>query len=606
MSTPWQWCILGLLILCQIAVSNSSSIGKNGGVLHHVKRAMHKQTSDWQLPNRTATVLDVFQVFKPVDPRPIKPCDTQMVLMEHSFANSYGQPFVGNYTPPECDFTNVEIEFTAKARGRQFDRLALMFLGDVEVWRLSTAEPTASGIVFRYTKDMTPYVSLFNSPQKIIFDLGNIVNDIYTSPFNTTIIARFWIADAPPLTADLILPISAQLGSQGKPSSFNTGDANASVIQTLPRDTERAVVSISACGQIGEEFWWANVLSNDTGTFPDTAGTLYGYSPFREVQLFIDGMMAGVVWPFPIIFTGGVAPGLWKPIVGIDAYDLREPEIDITPFVPLLTDGKPHAFSIQVVGFNGPTSNDVSQLVPVGPYWVVTGKIFVYKSDPDSDAVYLSDLRDHSPPLTTTSSFEIGSSSSRLQGPSTNTTLTNQTLTYSVSASRILTITHPKSSTTWYQYLTFSNQGLFTNQGLTQRNIQSTTGTTFSSSFNTKTRFSYPLNCTTSTIYPAFPAMDPIKINAEISRGLFIDSNAQPGSPLSVFSLVSGPLRMETTQKGSASFSNERNRSYNFGDMRQAFSQRSGGRLYTREVVASNLTLVSDSNPSGMDLRVQV
>jgi hypothetical protein len=480
----------------------------------------------------------------------------------------------------------------------------LMFLGDIEVWRLSTAEPTATGIVFKYTKDMTPYLSLWNSPQKIIFDLGNIVNEIYTSPFNTTLVARFWTEDTPPPTADLILPISTQLGSQGKPSSFNTGDSNASVIQTLPRNTERAIVSISACGQIGEEFWWSNVLSNDTDTFPDTAGTLYGYSPFREVQLFIDGILAGVVWPFPIIFTGGVAPGLWKPIVGIDAYDLREPEIDITPFVPLLTDGKAHTFSIQIAGFNGP-SNGTSQLVPVGSYWVVTGKIFVYQADPDADSF---SYRDHSAPKTTISNLAISSSSSRLQVPSANKTLTNQTLTYSVSASRSLLITHTRSGASWSQSLTFSNKGQFTNSGLTQANLQSTTGTSFSSAFNTTTKFSYPLNCITSTIYPAFPATDPIKITADISRGLTIDSDADSGNPVSLFSLVSGPLSLQTTQMGGARFSNERNKSYNYGHTEQTFSQKSGGLLYTRDVKADNSTLLWDSNPSvsrAKELRVQ-
>lgn len=514
--------------------------------------------------------------------------------MQHSFANSYGKPFVGNYTPPSCDFTNVEIEFTAKARGRQFDRLATMFLGDIEVWRLSTAEPTAAGIVFKYTKDMTPYVSLWNRPQTIIFDLGNIVNDIYTSPFNTSLVARFWTEATPPTTADLILPISTNLGSQGKPSIFNAGDANSSVsvLQNLPRNTGKAVVSISACGQIGEEFWWANVLSNDTETFPDTAGTLYGYSPFREIQLYIDGILAGVVWPFPIIFTGGVAPGLWKPIVGIDTYDLREPEIDITPFVPLLTDGRSHRFSMQIMGYNGPRNNSVSQLVPVGPYWVVTGKIFVYKSDMDTFG-----YRGHSPPETTISTLAISSSSSRVQVPGGNRTLTNGTLTYSVAASRSLQLTHPGSGASWTQELTFSNKGDFTNSGLTQTNVQSTIGKSISSTFNTTTTFSYPLNCTTSTIYPAFPKTDPIKITAGLSRGLIIDSDAEAGGPVSLFNLVSGPLSLDTMQSGGAMFSNERNKSYNFGHTEQTFKQRSSRSLYTRQVKAINETVIWDSNP---------
>ncbi|QDS76619.1 hypothetical protein FKW77_007819 [Venturia effusa] len=599
-STACYWCMLGLLSLSQQVTSISATSGHPGGALHHAKRSMRKLTSDWHFPNSSRPILDVFQVYKPLAQIPLRPCDTQVVLMEHSFGNSYGKPFIGNYTPPSCDFTNVEIEFTARARGRQFDRLATMFLGDIEVWRLSTAEPTAAGIVFKYTKDMTPYISLWNKPQKIIFDLGNLVNDIYTSPFNTTLVARFWIQEDPPTTADLILPISTKAGAQGQPSIFNIGDnssvSNVDVFHKLPRNTERAVVSISANGQIGEEFWWSNVLSNDTETFANTAGSLYGYSPFREIQLYIDGILAGVVWPYPIIFTGGVAPGLWKPIVGIDAFDLRESEIDITPFVPLLTDGRSHRFSVQIMGYNGTTSKSTSELVPVGPYWVVTGKIFVYKFEIDA----LS-YREHTPPLTTVSNLAISSSSSRVQMPSSNGTLINATLTYSIAATRSLQLTHPVSRARWTQDLKFSNRGFFTDMGLTQTNIQATIGQSISSSFNTTTIYSYPLKCTASTIFPDFPRLNPVKIEANLSLGLFIDSDAEAGGPVSLFNLVSGPLDLETTQTGSAMFSNEKNKSYNYGHTEQTFKQRSSGTLYTREVKAFNETLIYDSNPGSRE-----
>ncbi|TID15680.1 putative peptide-n4-(n-acetyl-beta-d-glucosaminyl) asparaginase amidase n [Venturia nashicola] len=626
-STSWSWFLLALLSLSPSVTSRSSSSGQPvgavhqvvslsprlaspssesgpiGGAIHHAKRSVHKLTSDWQSPNQSRPILDVFQVSKPLAQVPLRPCDTQIVLMEYSFANSYGKPFVGNYTPPSCDFTNVKIEFTAKARGRQFDRLATMFLGDIEVWRTSTAEPTRAGIVFRYTKDMTPYLSLWKSPQKVIFDLGNIVNELYTSPFNTTLVASFWNEAKPPLTADLILPISKKLGSEGKPSVFNTGDANSSmsVLEILPKNTGRAVVSISANGQIDEEFWWTSVLSNDTETFPNTTGPLIGHSPFREVQLYIDGILAGVVWPFPIIFTGGVAPGLWTPIVGIDAFDLRESEIDITPFVPLLTDGRSHEFSMQIMGYDGPSSNSTSQLVLTGPYWIVSGKIFVYKSEMDTFG-----LGDHLPPRTTRSSLAISSSSSRVEVPGGNMTLTNgtlpsgnmtlvnATLTYSVVASRSLQIRHPVSGAIWTQDLTFSNKGQFTNFGYTQTNVQSTTGKSFSSAFNTATTFSYPLDATTTTIYPDFPRADSIKITANLSLGLVIDSNAEDGGPVSLYNLVSGPLNLNTMQTGSAMFGNLRNQSYNFGHTEQTFKQRSGGSLYTRQVKASNQTVYFD------------
>ena len=70
-------------------------------------------------------------------------------------------------------------------------------------------------------------------------------------------------------------------------------------------------------------------MQSDISTFEAVDGTLYGYSPFREVQILIDGQLAGVQWPFPVIFTGGVVPGLWRPIVGIDAFDLRAMERSI-------------------------------------------------------------------------------------------------------------------------------------------------------------------------------------------------------------------------------------------------------------------------------------
>ena len=42
-------------------------------------------------------VLDVFQVYQPVqfDASGTNGCNKQLVLVEHTFASSYGQPFVG-------------------------------------------------------------------------------------------------------------------------------------------------------------------------------------------------------------------------------------------------------------------------------------------------------------------------------------------------------------------------------------------------------------------------------------------------------------------------------------------------------------------------------
>lgn len=251
-----------------------------------------------------------------------------------------------------------------------------MYFGDTEIFRTSTAEPTQYGIIWTYVKDMSNYLALFTSPQKIIFDLGNIVDDTYTGFWNTTLTATFFTAEDSLEPADLILAISAHRSANGESSAFNVPESKAINDLVVPPNAKKAVFSISACGQAAEEFWWSNVLNSDTSVFGnDTA--LYGHSPFREVQLFIDGHMAGVAWPFPVIFTGGIVPGFWRPIVGIDAFDLREDEIDITSFIPLISDNRTHTYEIRVIGIDDDGDGNGNLTSAIESNWVVTGKIFI-------------------------------------------------------------------------------------------------------------------------------------------------------------------------------------------------------------------------------------
>ena len=204
------------------------------------------------------------------------------------------------------------MNFTARVRGRQFDRLAIMYLGDTEVWRTSTAEPTTAGIVWSYVKEMQQYNALWQEPQKLIFDLGNIVDSTYTGIINTTLTATFFTIPDSPATADTILPISSKASASNSGSVFQIPNQVASTAYTLPQNVQRAVVSLAYCGQINEEFWYSNVFNSDANTFANSTGALLGNGTWREVQLLIDDQLVGVAWPFPIIFTGGIVPGFWR------------------------------------------------------------------------------------------------------------------------------------------------------------------------------------------------------------------------------------------------------------------------------------------------------
>ncbi|KAM7217778.1 putative peptide-n4-asparagine amidase [Rhypophila decipiens] len=481
-----------------------------------------QETATSSAPLPTRTVLQNYEVAQPVlmpygtsdsdgstdDDGSLSRDDCKVLLMRRDFAWSYGDPFVAKFTPPDCDFNRVVINFTVVSHGRQYDRLAIMYLGDIEVWRTSTAEPTVPpGIRWTYLKDMTQYLSLWKQPQTLIFDLGNLINDKYTGIFNTTLTATFFTSDVPTDTAppsDLIIPISARQSSNSSVwvSQFTVPTQNATnLISDFPRNARRAVFSVSANGQASEEFWWSNVPQSDTLAFNATAGEFPGYSPFREVQVLIDGQLAGVQWPFPVIFTGGVSPGLHRPIASPDAFDLKEHEIDITPFLPLLCDGRPHIFSIIIVGLDDDGNGNARLIDPVNSSWYVTGKVFIWLDD-DPDSITTGSwptIQALPPTISVTSSV------------TTNETGANSSLLYSTFVHRELLISASvktqKSSDTfsWSQRLSYSNKGRVSAFGFDQINDMTIWGDDAATGLDVMyaSEYSYPLFANSSyTILP--------------------------------------------------------------------------------------------------------
>jgi len=100
---------------------------------------------------------------------------------------------------------------------------------------------------------MTPFLVLFRQPQKLIFDLGNIVDKTYTGLFNITLTATFFTAPDSIHPADAIIPVSARQSSVDRASVFTVPDQIASDSLTFPRNTLRAVLTIAATGQSAEE-----------------------------------------------------------------------------------------------------------------------------------------------------------------------------------------------------------------------------------------------------------------------------------------------------------------------------------------------------------------
>jgi hypothetical protein len=283
----------------------------------------------------------------------------EVSLGEYTFKNSWGQPYITTYTPPaDLSATHVRIKLEVSSSGIQYDRLARLYIGGSEIWRTSTAEPTGGPMSYSHTKDVTKYLSLFKSPQDVVFDMGNTVNEEITGAYWTRLTIEFYNPgkfqrDAPnpdqsvfeslkTMTAapDSIIPIRPD----GKPSteaySYSLPEESINFnLPPLPRNTTKVVLDISASGNGDDEFWYYNSSPETANDFDSLGLSMHKDYPSRAIQVLIDDELSGITQPFPVIFTGGLSPMLWIPAVGIKAFDLPSYPIDLTPVLPKLWNG---------------------------------------------------------------------------------------------------------------------------------------------------------------------------------------------------------------------------------------------------------------------------
>ncbi|MGR4848817.1 peptide-N4-asparagine amidase [Streptomyces sp. LARHCF252] len=286
-------------------------------------------------------------------------------------------PYRGTYTPPgDCGdrCSKVVLRLDGKVKGRQYDRLGYLRVGGVEIFRTSTPQPSPDGIEWSVEKDVTRYSDTLRGRQDVEMLIGNVVDDTYTGVLDVKVTLTFYQGRPDGRSPDRVLAL----------------DDDSAL--TTPRNSERIVAEVYATGSGGgcEEYWYLSV--------PDPApySCKAGRGPYREVQIRVDGRLAGIATPFPTVWTGGWSnPFLWYVIPGPRAFDIKPITYDLTPFAGLLNDGRPHRVEVSVVGVpegQAGWSTPVNVLV-----WQderraqVTGKLTVHR---EGD---LTDSSDHTP-----------------------------------------------------------------------------------------------------------------------------------------------------------------------------------------------------------------
>lgn len=253
----------------------------------------------------------------------------QVTLAEAQFRDF--TPYRGAYVPPKgCGdrWSKVVLRLDGKVKGRQYDRLGYLHVGGVEILRTSTPEPSPDGIAWSVEKDVTRYSDTFRHEQDVEMLIGNVVDDTYTGVIDVKVTLTFY-AGRPAAAPDRVLTL-------GEGSTLTT-----------PRNSERIVAEVYATGSGGgcDEFWYLAVPDKAPYSCQADGG------PYREVQITVDGQLAGIAAPFPHVWTGGWSnPFLWYVVPGPRAFDVKPIEYDLTPFAGLLNDGRPHRVDVSVVG----------------------------------------------------------------------------------------------------------------------------------------------------------------------------------------------------------------------------------------------------------------
>lgn len=312
-----------------------------------------------------------------------------------------------------------------------------------------------------------------------------------------------------------------------------------------------------------------------------------------------------MAWPFPIIFTGGVVPGLWRPIVGIDAFDLAEDEIDITPWLPLLCDGNAHTFEIRVSGLNDDGNGTASLSETTEGFWIATGKIFIWL-DVEGHITTGQGPDRKEPPL------GLQVTSSYHKGPNG----TNETLLYSVDVQRNISFqstinsSYGEQTVFWHQYRIFSNFGNMSEGGNIGINTQRTLeGDASSSGYERYSEYRLHVASQYETLGSN------ISIVATVNRTKDVSTYGQAVFPsdLEAFAHVATGFyssTLATSQNGTATYLANRTSSASFGfgtteqDMTlKGYSERPGRdlpvvtvftELYHRHALAVNGTVIDD------------
>lgn len=308
----------------------------------------------------------------------------KVTLIQNYQFNNF-TPATGSYAPPaSCPgpWSKVILDWNVSVSGVQFDRLGAIWLGGTEIFHFTTSEPPGPQISWHVEKDVSEYANTFQTASDYTVSLGNLVNSTYTGIYNATATLTFykvgkrWPAATVP---DVVAPISEYPSGSPPWFTLNSPSNQASATLNLPTNIEDATLEVYTTGHGCDEFWYAQ----ESTAYEQSIGQTCGGTAYREIDVRIDNQLAGIVNPYPYLYTGAIDPILWLPVTGHDTLDIPAYKVDLGPWVGLLTNGQPHTVGFSVYNNFGYWVADADLLLSLDHGATTTsGKLTAYSTGP--------------------------------------------------------------------------------------------------------------------------------------------------------------------------------------------------------------------------------
>jgi hypothetical protein len=278
------------------------------------------------------------------------------------------------YTPPTAcpgPYAKIKlvIELTGPRESGQPSSNIQLFLGTDEAslttGALFAGAPQITGDIglWRMERDVTEYAALFAEPLRGYFPGGLFDNwnhdGEFLQPYVRSARLAFYPATAATpaqRVADVVLPLP----------NPDAQYATSAVTTIFPRNIERAYVDVIA--KPLSRYWYACAPQDSWEAFPIlnngyaigdlrylTANPLQGCGggSFREVEVLVDGQLAGLAPVFP--WLGSNISNLFRsavdsPAPSVQALNMMPFRVDITPFAGVLNDGAEHTLETRIAG----------------------------------------------------------------------------------------------------------------------------------------------------------------------------------------------------------------------------------------------------------------